>query len=183
MTTYIALLRGINVGGNKTIAMADLRACAGKVGLVGAQTLLNSGNLVFRSGASSAAAIEQLLEAESVKRLGLETEYHVRTGSELQDAIARNPFPREAKDDPGHLHVSFFKEPPSPKSVAALQAAIKGRELVRASGRHAYLVYPDGAGRSKLTSAMLDKHLGRGTARNWNTVMKLLVLASAYNHE
>ena len=179
MTTYIALLRGINVGGNCKVAMVDLRACAAPSGLRDAQTVLQSGNLVFRSDMRSAASIETVLEAQVTKRLGLEIEIHVRTVKEWQDAIARNPFTDAAKADPSQLLVSFFKAAPSSKSLAALEAAIVGRERVRASGRQAYLVYPDGMGRSKLTPAMLDRHLGRGTARNWNTVLRLAALAAA----
>jgi uncharacterized protein (DUF1697 family) len=179
MTTYIALIRGINVGGNNMVAMADLRAFAAKIGLVGAQTLLQSGNMVFQSALRTADSVEQLLEAEAKKRLKLESEFHVRTAAEWQDAIKRNPFAEAAKTDPGHTIVSFFKVAPSAKGVSALQAAIKGPELVRAFGRQAYFVYPEGMGRSKVTPAMVDKHLGRGTARNWNTTMKLAALAAS----
>ena len=177
MTTYIALLRGINVGGNKKIAMADLRAFATKLGLVDAQTLLQSGNLVFCSGIQAGAALEQLLEAEARKRLGLDTEFHVRTVAEWEDAIARNPFAGAAKDDPSHLLVLFLKNEPAAKAVSALQAAIAGPEVVRASGRQAYFIYPDGMGRSKLTPAVIDRHIGRGTARNWNTMLKVAAVA------
>jgi uncharacterized protein (DUF1697 family) len=72
----------------------------------------------------------------------------------------------------------FLKEAPSREDVIALQTAIKGREVVRAEGRHAYIVYPDGVGRSRLTNALIERKLGtRGTGRNWNTVLKLGALA------
>jgi uncharacterized protein (DUF1697 family) len=87
-------------------------------------------------------------------------------------------FEAEAKSDPGHLVVMALKDAPAASAVKALQAAIKGREIVRAAGRHAYIVYPDGIGRSKLTNALIEKTLAtRGTARNWNTVMKLAAMA------
>jgi uncharacterized protein (DUF1697 family) len=104
----------------------------------------------------------------------------VRSAADWRGVIDRNPFPREAEDDPGHLLVMAFKRAPTPGDVKALQAAISGREVVRADGTHAYLVYPDGIGRSRLTTALIEKTLGtRGTGRNWNTVLKLGALVSA----
>jgi uncharacterized protein (DUF1697 family) len=173
MTTYIALLRGINVGGHKMVAMADLREMCTKLGFVEPRTLLQSGNLVFRDSRSG-ASLERLLELEAEKQLGVKTEFFVRSAVEWQAIIAANPFPVEAKNDPGRLLVMALKQEPDAKSVKALQAAIVGREVVRAKGKHAYIVYPDGVGTSRLTMAMLDSRLGtRGTGRNWNTVLKV----------
>jgi uncharacterized protein (DUF1697 family) len=119
VTTYIALLRGINVGGHKQVAMADLRALAGKIGLANTQTLLQSGNMVFESDLRTSVAIEQLLEAEAKKRLGLDTEFHVRTVKEWKSAIACNPFSAEAKADPGHMLMSCFKVAPPGRAASA----------------------------------------------------------------
>ena len=97
----------------------------------------------------------------------------------MKQAIADNPFPREAERDPGHLLAYFLKGTAQAEHVEALQAAIKGREIVRGEGRQAYIFYPDGIGRSKLTVALIEKKLGtRATGRNWNTVLKLGALAS-----
>jgi uncharacterized protein (DUF1697 family) len=104
-------------------------------------------------------------------------DFFVRTAEELDAAIAHNPFPDEAKRDPAHLLILFLRDAPSPSAIKAMQGAIKGPELVRARGREAYLVYPEGIGRSKLTAAVLDKHVGTGTGRNWNTILKLAALA------
>ena len=93
--------------------------------------------------------------------------------------VADNPFPNEAKNDPGHLLVVVLKDAPDRAAVAALQKAIKGREVVKAKGRQAYIVYPDGVGHSKLTMTLIEKTLGtRGTGRNWNTVLKLRALTA-----
>jgi uncharacterized protein (DUF1697 family) len=176
---YIALLRGINVGGRNLIAMSDLRALCETLGFAAVHTLLQSGNLVFSSARRTSAALERLLEAETQKRFGITVDYQVRTSAELQTVIASNPFPDEAERDPSHLVVMFHKEEPSSKAVAALAAAIRGREVVRADGKHVYVVYPDGIGTSKLTSNLIEKTLGsRGTGRNWNTVLKLAALAA-----
>jgi uncharacterized protein (DUF1697 family) len=157
--------------------MADLRDLATSLGLTDARTLLQSGNLVF-SDARKSGDLERLLETEMEKRLGLKTDFFVRTAAEWKALIAHNPFPEEAKRDPGHLVVMCLKDAPDAKDVTALQAAIKDREVVRAVGKQAYLVYPDGIGRSRLTMPLIEKKLGtRGTGRNWNTVLKLAALA------
>ncbi|MDQ6800384.1 MAG: DUF1697 domain-containing protein [Acidobacteriota bacterium] len=171
---YIALLRGINVGGNKKVAMADLLALLKRLGFDDARTLLQSGNLVFRTTRKTAAQLERQLEAEVLKTIGLETKFFVRSEEEWKAVIDANPYPNEAKCDPAHLLVLFLERAPEGENLKALQAAIKGRETFRAGGRHLYMVYPDGVGTSKLTHAVIEKKLGmRGTARNWNTVSKL----------
>ncbi|OLC67938.1 MAG: hypothetical protein AUH78_27355 [Gemmatimonadetes bacterium 13_1_40CM_4_69_8] len=180
MMTYFALVRGINVGGHKQVAMADLRQLLTHLGFADARSLRQSGNLVFRSKARSGAQLERLLEAEAKKRLSLEADCFVRTAQEWKAIVAHNPFPTEAERDPGHLVVMFLKQAPARKDVAALQAAITGPEVVRAAGRHAYIIYPSGIGPSRLTNALIEKKLGtRGTGRNWNTVLKLGALAEA----
>jgi uncharacterized protein (DUF1697 family) len=180
MPTHIALLRGINVGGKKKVAMADLRDFLTALEFGDPRTLLQSGNAVFRSDELTGADLERLLDAEAEKRLGLKTEFFVRTPEEWKAAIESNPFPEQAVKDPGHLVTMFMKKAPEPADVAALQAAIVGRETVRAAGRQAYIYYPDGIGDSKLTINVIEKKLGsRGTGRNWNTVLKLGALAGA----
>ncbi len=180
MTTHIALVRGINVGGNKQVAMADLRQLLAALGLADGQSLLQSGNLVFRGGARSNDELERLLEAGARARLGLETEFFVRTAAEWRAIIAGNPLRDEAKRDPGYLHVLLLKEGPAAKEWKALNAAIVGREVVRGRGTHAYAFYPDGAGRSRLTTALIDRTLRtRVTGRNWNTVQRIAALTGA----
>jgi uncharacterized protein (DUF1697 family) len=180
MPTYIALLRGINVGGHNAVAMAELRKLAVDLGFSGVATLLQSGNLVFNAGKRSGNAFETLLERETAERFGVAADYVVRSASEWKEVVAGNPFRKQAKDDPGHLIVVFLKTTVTAKSVDALQASIVGPETVNGSGKHLYIVYPDGMGRSKLTGTVIEKKLGtRGTARNWNTVLKLLALSGA----
>lgn len=180
MTTLIALLRGINVGGHKLVAMADLRNLLTQLGFADVRSLLQSGNLVFRGGSRRGSRLERLLETEVERRLGLQSDFFVRTAEEWSEVVARNPFREEARRDPGHLVVMLLKAPPEAPSMKALQAAIQGPEVVRASGNYIYIVYPDGIGRSRLTNALIEKKLGtRGTARNWNTVLKLHALANS----
>jgi uncharacterized protein (DUF1697 family) len=178
MPTYISVLRAINLGSHNRIAMADLRVMLESVGCEDPKTLIVSGNVVFRNAIASGDKVEKMLEAASTRHLGVTTDYFVRSAREWNEIIAANPFPKEAKNDPGRLVMMCLRDAPTAAQVKALRAAIKGRERVAVKGKHAYFVYPDGQGRSKLTIAVIEKALGtRGTARNWNTVLKLGELA------
>ena len=166
----IALLRAINVAGNTMVGMSDLRDFLTKLGFTNVKSLLQSGNLTF-DALRPAKNLEELLEKESAKRLGLETVFFVRTPAEWDVIIEKNPFRKEAKEDPGRLVVLFLKDA---RDGATLQKAIKGREVARGEGKQIYVYYPDGQGRSKLTNALIERTLDtRATARNWNTVLKL----------
>ena len=160
--------------------MDALRRMLAGLGFTGVRSLLASGNLVFQGGDGTGAALERRLEAEAARRLGLETDFVVRSAAEWRRVVAGNPFAPEAERDPRRLVVMFLKAAPPARAERDLAAAITGRETVRVKGAHAYLVYPDGQGRSRLTTAVVEKHLGtRGTGRNWNTVLKLAALAGA----
>jgi uncharacterized protein (DUF1697 family) len=178
MKTCIALVRAINVGGRNCVGMEALRQFVTDLGLAEVRSLLQSGNLVFQTKLRTEAEVERLLEAEAKERLGFQTNFFVRTAEQWTEIIDSNPFPKEAKQDPARLIVFFLKRPATADTIAALQAAITGPEIIRAKGNQAYISYPDGMGRSRLTIAVLEKKLGSGTARNWNTVMKLAAMAS-----
>lgn len=179
MATHIALLRAVNVGG-RSLKMGDLVAFARDLGLSEPRTLLQSGNLVFESPAKVDAALERRLEGEAEKRFGFAVDFMVRSAAEWQALMVANPFTEAVRDDPAHLLVMPLKTAPAKGALERLRAAIKGRELVELAGRNAYLVYPDGVGRSKLTIAVIERVLGvRGTARNWNTVVKLAEMVAS----
>jgi uncharacterized protein (DUF1697 family) len=177
MTSYVALLRGVNLGGHKMVAMAELRALLTKLGFEDAKTLLQSGNAVFRCAAKPPAALERLLEAEAKKRLGVACDVHVRTAAELGGVIAANPLPAEAAKDPSRFTVTFYRQPLDRAAVKAAQAAIEGPEILHADGRHLYMYWPNGQGTSKAGIAVGRILKVNGTARNWNTVLKLTALA------
>lgn len=173
MTSYVALLRAVNVAG-KTLAMSALRDLASALDLGNPRTLLQSGNLIFSSTGRKPSELEALLEREADKRLHLATDFLVRSAPELAAIVAGNPFRAAARRDPAHLLVMFLKDKPPAGTVGALQTAIAGRERISADGRQLYIVYPDGIGRSKLTTSRIEKMIAtRGTGRNWNTVLKL----------
>jgi uncharacterized protein (DUF1697 family) len=174
----IALLRAVNVGGTKPVPMPALREAVVELGFGGVRTLLQSGNLVFDGGGRTSEELERRLEEQAAGRLDLETDIFVRTAPEWKSIIARNPFTDEAERDPGHLVLMVLRDAANPEDVKALQAAIAGPEIVRAGGKHLYIVYPAGIGRSRLSNALMEKRLStRGTGRNWNTVLKLAALA------
>ena len=175
LTTHVALLRAVNVGGRKAV-MADLRTWLAELGFEDPRSLLQSGNLVFRSRPTG-AALEALLEKEAETRLDLATDFLVRTAAEWAGIVAANPYPAMERDDPSHLVVMPLKSSPDAAGLEALRAWIPGRETIEALGRELYIAYPDGIGTSKLTNAVIERRLKtRGTARNWNTAAKLAAL-------
>lgn len=177
--SHVALLRAVNLGPHNKVSMAALKALAEGAGLAEARTLLQSGNLVFQSKKAS-PALEKLLEAALAKQLGLSTPVIVRSAAEWHEAIEKNPFGAAARKDPGHLVLMPLKATPAKAAVAALEAAIVGRERIQLVGQSLYLVYPDGIGESKLTISLIEKKLGvTGTGRNWNTSQKVAALLSS----
>src|SRR5579884_673154 len=122
MRTHVAFLRGINVGGNKLVKMPELKAFCSDLGLEEPVTLLQSGNVAFRSD-QGAQELESLLEREAPARFGFSIDFFVRSAAELAEVIVRNPFPAEAESDPSHLLVVFLKEPANRSQVETVQAA------------------------------------------------------------
>ena len=176
LTTHVALLRAVNVGGRGKVAMADLRRMLSDLGFAQPRSLLQSGNLVFASQ-MTAGALEAMLEQEASARLGLQTDFIVRTADQWAAIVAANPFPARARDDPSHLVVMPLKSAPDGASLRELEGWIPGREKIEAVGRELYITYPDGIGTSKLTGAVIERRLkARGTARNWNTATKLAAM-------
>ena len=181
MNAHVVLLRGVNVGGKRKVSMAELQAALVAAGFADARTLLNSGNVVLRSPLTP-AALETLLETEAHQRMGLQTDFHVRSAAEWRALVDANPLPDAAARNPSHFLVVCLKAEPTPPAVEALRAANPGPETIHAVGRQLYVDYggPETMRGSKLTPNLMDAKLGtRGTARNWNTVHKLAALAAA----
>ena len=184
MKTHIALLRGVNVGGNKKVAMADLRTFVEASGFREARTLLQSGNLVFRSdGKRDDLALAAFLEEQAAKCLGLSTWFLVRSVAEWAEVIARNPFPEAARTLPSGFLVVFFREAPSAEAMEALRVAAVGSEVLHLDGKHLYAFLPHGIVDSKMGKILLGARFGKlATGRNWNTVLKLGALAGLQMH-
>jgi uncharacterized protein (DUF1697 family) len=177
VTRYVALLRAVNVGGRNSLPMPALREALAAAGLDDVSTVLQSGNVVFRSGKTE-AAVAKLVRATIADGFGLDTRALVRSGKELAAIAAKNPFlaGRETRD-PKTLHVAFLEKAPTKAATAALDPDRSPPDAFAVRGREVYLSYPSGSGRSNLTLAYLEKVLRvEGTARNWRTVRRLAEL-------
>ncbi len=177
MQTYIALFRGINVGGRNRLPMRELKALMEGVGCADVQTYIQSGNAIFRSAAADDERLAKQLTAAVWKSRGFEPRVLVRTLAELRDAARNNPF-RDACDVPQALHLFFLAERAGGADLKSMEALKTKTERFALKGRVLYLHTPDGLGRSKLAAAS-ERLLGvEATARNWRTVQALLDLAA-----
>ena len=170
---YVALLRAVNVGGRK-VTMKELREMAEGLGYENVRTLIASGNLVFDTKKTSNAKLEAALEAAIEKTFGLFSEVMVRDPAEWDAIIKANPLPKKAKEDPAHLVCLVCKDKPDTKAIDAWLKTFREKydkgEQLKIVGREIYIDYGPSIGESKL---ILPKKLCTGTARNWNTVLKL----------
>lgn len=176
MPRQIALLRGINLGARNRVSMPELRELLTGLGHDDVKTLLQSGNVVLTSK-ETGEQLEQALERAIAGELGVESRVIVRSARELAGVVKRDPFAGVA-DDPKRYQVSFLSAKPEAAVVRALEAADVAPEQVAVSGREIYAWHPEGIQRSPLAKLLTDSKLGvTATARNWNTVLKLLELA------
>jgi uncharacterized protein (DUF1697 family) len=180
MSVYIAMLRGVNVGGHNRIKMEVLRALCGALKLRDAQTYVQSGNVVFRTEERDRAALAKRLESGIGKKAGFRPSVILRTATELRRVIARNPVAKRRGIEPGKLLVTFLSGEPSAEGREKVRGIKCDPEEIWIEGCELYTYFPNGAGKSKLKWSTMDKMLGvAGTARNWNSVMKLLEMAEA----
>ncbi|MGH9119213.1 MAG: DUF1697 domain-containing protein [Acidimicrobiales bacterium] len=175
MTTWVALLRGINLGRARRVAMADLRALLEGLGYGEVRTLLQSGNAVF-TGTGPAGKLETSIEREIEKELGLRVTVMVRSAAQLRKIVAANPFAGQTTD-PKQLHVVFLSAPPSAASLDALDPDEYAPDEYAVGDRVIYLRLPNGVAGSRFP---WDRSLNVDTTmRNWNTTTKLAELAAA----
>jgi uncharacterized protein (DUF1697 family) len=180
MKVVISLLRGINLGGHKQIKMSELCALYGSLGHCDARSHINSGNVVFRTGKRELAAVVKKLESAIEKKFGFHADVVVRTTAEMRDVIRRNPFAKRKDVEPGKLLVTFLPQRLSAELAGQIRSLKPDPEEMYLDGREIYTYFPNGAGRSKLFSGLSGKLLkNQGTARNWNTVLKLLEIAES----
>jgi uncharacterized protein (DUF1697 family) len=174
---YVVLLRGVNVGGNKKIAMADLRDLLVRLGYTDVRTHLNSGNAVFTSGATEPAALAGEIERGIRDTLSMSVRCVVRSGEELRAVVEGNPL-RDIATDGSRLAVLFLAEAPDPELLAAHDPRQLAPETIRLGDRVIYHWCPDDYLAAPDVSAFVLKHWkATVTARNWNTVAKLAELA------
>jgi uncharacterized protein (DUF1697 family) len=175
---YVALLRGVNVGGRGKLPMGDLRKVLQNLGHTDVSTYLQSGNALFTSPRDDPAELEHEIGEALAHNLGLTTQVMIRTGPDLTTLIDNNPFP-DAVAKPTTLFVNFLSRPVDPERVEAIDARPFEPDQFRPGDRAVYLWCPEGAARTKLSNTFWERRLGVGaTARNWNTVAKLRDLAT-----
>jgi uncharacterized protein (DUF1697 family) len=175
--TVISLLRGINLGKRK-VAMDELRAVYETLGFQSVRSFIQSGNVLFKTPCKDLKKVTSAIETAIDRKFGFHSEVALRTLPELEQAIANNPFVAQAKAAPNKVLVVFLAEDPGPKARETVMRIDTAPVELHATGRELYIYYPNGQATAKLPWSQLDKLLpGRGTGRNWNTVLKLRDLA------
>jgi uncharacterized protein (DUF1697 family) len=175
-TKYVALLRGINVGGKNILPMKDLAAIFREGACSDVSTFIQSGNVLFNAGRDAESVLPEKVSKQIAVRFGYQIPVVLRSIGELDRTAGGNPFLTAGVDDKA-LHVYFLRELPSAEAVAALDAERSLPDRFAVRGREIYLHLPNGMARTKLTNAWFDSKLKTvSTARNWNTVLKLLAL-------
>ncbi len=177
MNTWIALLRGINVGGHNKLPMKDLVAELERLGLSDVKTYIQSGNAVFRSRESEASVLCEQIASAIGSSHGFRPRVLVLSRQDLQAAARANPFAAAAEAEPKTVHLSFLAEPATAPDLAGMEAVKVKSEGFVLTERVFYLHAPEGIGRSKL-AAKVETSLGvPATGRNWRTVQKILEIA------
>ncbi|MGI9261721.1 MAG: DUF1697 domain-containing protein [Woeseiaceae bacterium] len=176
MNHWVALLRGINVGGHNRLPMKDLAELLENWGCCDVSTYIQSGNVVFSHAESSAQKLARGIGARIEEQFGFAPAVHLMTVADLEECVARNPF-GEAEQDHKSLHLTFLSQPAVKADIETMTALSSGGEKFELTEKVFYLFAPNGIGRSRL-AAKVEKLLGVSTtARNWRTVNKLLELA------
>jgi uncharacterized protein (DUF1697 family) len=179
MTSYIAMLRGINVSGQKIIKMERLRATFEGLGFGNVRTYVQSGNLVFETGTNSAATITRRIEERILNDFGFAVRVFLIKAKELNEIAKENPFVNDGTIDQSKLHVTFLSDRAPTTAVKSLAALAVKPERFQISGQAIYLYCPNDYGRSKLANNAIERKLGvEATTRNWKTVKALLSMAN-----
>lgn len=172
------MLRGVNVGGHNKIKMDALRSHCEGLKFENIQTYVQSGNLVFTCKGHKPERTARLVEDAIEKQHGFRPAVILRNAAEMREVIVRNPFAKRKNLDPAKLAVIFFTDELTPDVRKQLEAIKVGPEELKAHPRELYIYFPDGMGRSKLPAAIERLMKKTGTARNWNTVTKLMEMAN-----
>ncbi len=177
MPVMISMLRGVNVGGHHKIKMEALRALYESLKFEDPRTYVQSGNVIFRSKEKNSTALAKKIQDAIERTFGFRPEVILRATNELRKAIAANPFTNRDLE-PGKILVTFLAGEAGPEGRANLLRLKAHPEELHLKGRELYIYFPDGAGKSKLPWSQVEKLLQTtGTARNWNSVTKMLEIA------
>ncbi len=174
---YVALLRGINVGGKNKLPMKDLVPLFETAGATAVQTYIQSGNVVFEANAAIADSLANSVPDSIRHGFGYRVPLILRSAKEIVRVVANNPFLPKA--EPQLLHVAFLSNKPNASAVKQLDPKRSAPDEFKCVGQELYLKLPDGMGKTKLTNAYIETKLGvTATARNWKTVLKLAEMCS-----
>lgn len=179
MLTYISILRGINVSGQKLIKMDDLRKLYETLGFQNVTTYVQSGNVVFCGDEASLTDLEDKIKQQIQEDFGFEVPVMVLTIDKLKQIIESNPFLTDADKEQTHFHVTFLASKPIPYNNDVIENKKTGGEAIAFSDNAIYLYCPDGYGRTKLTNTFIESKLKVvATTRNWKTTNELLNIAN-----
>lgn len=179
MNTYIALLRGINVSGQKKIKMAELREHLAELPYHNIQTYIQSGNILFGREEAEIGLIEKEIRSKIEEKYGFDVPIMVKTREDFEYVVSHHPFIHQRNEDPKFVHITFLEEKPDLEKVNALAAGEYTSEEYQIDGSFFYLFAPNGYGRAKLNNNFIERKLKvRATTRNWKTVNKLLEMVS-----
>jgi uncharacterized protein (DUF1697 family) len=177
MPVIISMLRAVNVG-QRRIKMEDLRALYESLKLRGAQTYVQSGNVIFKSEEPDMVKLGLRIEKAVEKAYGFHSDVILRTASELKAVVANNPFVDRSNIHPSKLLVLFLAGDPGAEARSKVLAIKTDPEELRVAGREVFIHYPNGMGQTKLSWMSIEKALKTtGTGRNWNSVTKMLEIA------
>lgn len=179
-TTYIALLRGINVSGYKTVLMDDLKALFDKMDFEDVKTYIQSGNIVFKTGENATEAeLAQRIQQSVIGRYNFFVPVFIRSHAGMQKILANNPFLKEKDINPDWLHVTFLSDNPRQSDREAISKYDFSPDRFFLVRSEAYLYCPQGYGNTKISNLFFENRLKvNATTRNWKTVIKLVDLAS-----
>jgi uncharacterized protein (DUF1697 family) len=184
MPVLIAMLRGVNLGPHNRIKMDALRALCESLKLEDPRTYVQSGNVIFRTKESNLVLLSKKIQSAIERKFGFRSEVILRSTAELRKVTATNPFAKRDGIEPGKLLVTFLASEPSPEARAKLLTLKPDPEELHHIGREIYIYFPDGAGRSKLQWSSFGRMLKTpGTARNWNSVIRMLEIAEQLEAE
>jgi uncharacterized protein (DUF1697 family) len=176
---YIAMLRGINVSGQKIIKMEKLRASFETLGFTRVRTYVQSGNVIFQASKTSSDMLSKSIEGKILSDFGFSVPLVLRSSDEMNKIANDNPFLTDRGIDHSKLHITFLSELPTKAAFGKLDSLNAVPDQFRTKGREVYLYCPNGYGRTKLSNATFEKLLSvQATTRNWKTVKTLVEMSS-----
>lgn len=178
MTTYISILRGINIGGHKKIKMDALRQMYSELGFSAVQSYIQSGNVIFQSPQTNTQKLERTISDKIRETFGFEVPALVLSIEELDNALKKNPFLADPTKDPAHMHLTFLSDVPNPSILNQIVPAYYAPDEFRQVGKVIYNYCPNGYGNTKLTANFFENKLKLvASSRNMRTATELLNLA------